>query len=78
MDLKVVAEGIETEAQLELLQDLKCDLGQGYLFSKPMPKNEVENLLYKKTHWLPQQAEEMFDEEDDMTQDITEDNAHIF
>ncbi len=77
LNLKVVAEGIETEAQLKLLQDLKCDLGQGYLFSKPLPKNEIETLLYKKTHWLPQQAEEMF-EEDDMTQDITEDNAHIF
>ena len=72
---QTVAEGIETEDQLQLLQDLKCDFGQGYLFSKPLPKDEVENLLYKKTDWMPH-TEEHF--EDDLMQDITEDNAHIF
>ena len=76
LNLKTVAEGIETEEQLQLLLDLKCDFGQGYLFSKPMPKDEVENHLYRKTDWLPH-AEENF-EDDDMTQDITEDNAHVF
>jgi diguanylate cyclase (GGDEF)-like protein len=34
--LKVVAEGIETREQLDLLRDIGCDLGQGYYFSKPM------------------------------------------
>ena len=38
LGLKTVAEGIETEEQLQLLLDLNCDFGQGYLFSKPMPK----------------------------------------
>ena len=76
LNLKVIAEGIETEEQLRLLQNLKCDFGQGYLFSKPLPKDEVENLLYKKTDWLPHSAE-IF-EDDNMTQDISEDNAHIF
>ena len=76
LNLKVIAEGIETEEQLRLLQNLKCDFGQGYLFSKPLPKDEVENLLYRKTHWLPQTAE-IF-EDNDLTQDITEDNAHVF
>ncbi|MEA3644209.1 MAG: EAL domain-containing protein, partial [Lamprobacter sp.] len=33
----VVAEGIETQAQLEILQALGCDWGQGYLWSKPVP-----------------------------------------
>ncbi|MCF7995891.1 MAG: EAL domain-containing protein, partial [Chromatiaceae bacterium] len=33
----VVAEGIETQAQLEILQDLGCDWGQGFLWSKPVP-----------------------------------------
>ncbi|WP_201218657.1 EAL domain-containing protein [Halochromatium roseum] len=33
----VVAEGIETQAQLEILRDLGCDWGQGYLWSKPVP-----------------------------------------
>jgi EAL domain-containing protein (putative c-di-GMP-specific phosphodiesterase class I) len=34
--LKVVAEGIETRAQLDMLREIGCDLGQGYYFSKPM------------------------------------------
>lgn len=37
MDLKVVAEGIETQAQLELLRRMGVEEGQGYLFSKPVP-----------------------------------------
>ncbi|WP_160055140.1 PAS domain S-box protein [Shewanella litoralis] len=46
LNLKVVAEGIETEEQYQLLNALKCDYGQGYLFSKPLPKAEFEALLY--------------------------------
>ena len=34
--LKVVAEGIETREQLDMLRDIGCDIGQGYYFSKPM------------------------------------------
>ncbi|REJ78033.1 MAG: phosphodiesterase [Acidobacteria bacterium] len=50
---EVVAEGIETEKQLELLRDLGCEYGQGYLFSKPLPGDEIETLLYQKTSFLP-------------------------
>lgn len=39
--LRVVAEGIETENQLVLLQELGCDYGQGYLLGKPAPADEV-------------------------------------
>jgi len=35
--MKTVAEGVETQEQLESLQMLGCDLVQGYLFSKPQP-----------------------------------------
>jgi diguanylate cyclase (GGDEF)-like protein/PAS domain S-box-containing protein len=45
LDLAIVAEGIETEEQLEFLKLCECDYGQGYLFSKPVPKNEMEKLL---------------------------------
>ncbi|WP_372942240.1 EAL domain-containing protein [Shewanella sp.] len=45
LNLKVVAEGIETEEQYQLLNALKCDYGQGYLFSKPLPIAEFEALL---------------------------------
>jgi diguanylate cyclase (GGDEF)-like protein len=37
LDLAVVAEGIETDAQAELLRSLGCDIGQGYLFGHPRP-----------------------------------------
>lgn len=40
--LKVVAEGIETEEQLHLLRLLNCDEMQGFLFSKPVPREEFE------------------------------------
>ncbi len=39
LDLKVVAEGIETQGQLDYLVKNKCDFGQGYFLGKPMDKN---------------------------------------
>ena len=47
MNLKVVAEGVETKEQLQLLKKLKCDEAQGYFFSKPLPPEETELLLRK-------------------------------
>jgi EAL domain-containing protein (putative c-di-GMP-specific phosphodiesterase class I) len=41
LDLKVVAEGIERAGQLEVLRELGCDLGQGYLFARPAPRDEA-------------------------------------
>jgi diguanylate cyclase len=37
LNLRVVAEGVETQAQLEFLRALHCDEAQGYLFSRPVP-----------------------------------------
>ena len=45
LDLKVVAEGIETTEQLECLARLGCPYGQGYLFSKPVPATDATQLL---------------------------------
>ncbi len=44
LELKVVAEGIESAAQLQLLQGYDCDLAQGFLFSKPVPSDELASL----------------------------------
>jgi EAL domain-containing protein (putative c-di-GMP-specific phosphodiesterase class I) len=50
---KVIAEGIETEAQLALLQNLGCDYGQGYLLARPQPRDKAEEALYEQKNWLP-------------------------
>lgn len=45
LNLKVVAEGVETEAELAFLRQHQCDRIQGYLFSRPLPAAEFESLL---------------------------------
>ena len=45
--LRVVAEGVETEDQATILGRLKCDQMQGYLFSKPLPEDDLAKLLAK-------------------------------
>ncbi len=47
LELKVVAEGIETEEQLTFLQQLDCDEYQGFFFSRPLPAAEFAELLKK-------------------------------
>jgi diguanylate cyclase len=43
--ISVVAEGIETEAQFEILRAMGCDTGQGYLFARPLPEPDAAGLL---------------------------------
>jgi EAL domain-containing protein (putative c-di-GMP-specific phosphodiesterase class I) len=45
LKLKVVAEGVETEDQADLLRRLHCDEMQGYLFSPPVPLDKLQSLL---------------------------------
>ncbi|MBA3814002.1 MAG: EAL domain-containing protein [Alphaproteobacteria bacterium] len=47
LNLEVVAEGIETKEQLDFLCKYSCNIGQGYLFSKPIPSEDFVNLLKK-------------------------------
>lgn len=45
LDLEVVAEGVETEFQAQWLRNHGCDFGQGYLFARPIPRDEVESWI---------------------------------
>ncbi len=49
LNLKVIAEGVETEAELAVLRQYRCDAMQGYLFSRPVPAAEFEQMLRSGT-----------------------------
>jgi EAL domain-containing protein (putative c-di-GMP-specific phosphodiesterase class I) len=42
---QVIAEGIETKAQFELIRELNCEGAQGYYFGKPMPVKDLVTIL---------------------------------
>ena len=48
LNLTVVAEGVETKGQLELLQNAGCNIVQGYYFSRPLPPEEFEKLIQRE------------------------------
>lgn len=48
LGMEVVAEGVETREQLELLRSLKCEYGQGYLFSRPVDAEKATALLLEE------------------------------
>ena len=55
--LKTVAEGVETHHESHKLQALGCDVGQGYLFAKPMPKAQFIALLRRRVVRNPDPAD---------------------
>jgi diguanylate cyclase len=52
MNLKVLAEGVETQAELDILREYNCDLIQGYFFSKALPAIGFESLLFQDLRLL--------------------------
>ncbi len=56
LGMEVIAEGIETDNQLQYLKQLNCEYGQGYLLSKPLPQSDVEMLLLSNAK-LPKESD---------------------
>ena len=52
LGLVAVAEGIESQGQLTSVQSFGCDIGQGYLFARPMPAEQLSELLKQGTPQL--------------------------
>ena len=48
LDKYVVCEGVETESQADYLKEISCDMAQGYLYARPMPMDQFENMLDKE------------------------------
>jgi len=53
LDMHVVAEGIETPEQHAILLGMQCEFGQGFLFSRPMPKPDVDALVGRMVSFSP-------------------------
>jgi diguanylate cyclase (GGDEF)-like protein len=53
LKMRVIAEGIETVSQLNVLRHLGCDYGQGFLMAKPKNREATEELLYQHSNFLP-------------------------
>ncbi|WP_051888448.1 EAL domain-containing protein [Caballeronia sordidicola] len=58
LNLKVIAEGVETEQQLDFLRDNDCHEIQGYHYSKPVTPSELEQLLREPFAWPSEGADE--------------------
>jgi len=50
LNMRVVAEGVETEEELNFLRENHCDAMQGFLFSRPLPAADFENFLWSNRH----------------------------
>ena len=51
LDLRAIAEGVETLEQLERLGTLGCDAAQGYWFAQPVPADQLDELLTRRWQW---------------------------
>ncbi len=54
MNLRVIAEGIETQAQATALQAMGCTYAQGYLFARPLPAEQIQQHLMLRSCWVPE------------------------
>jgi diguanylate cyclase (GGDEF)-like protein len=54
LGLDTIAEGVETLEQLNELRSFGCRYAQGYLFAKPVPHEQIDELMRTQTNWLPE------------------------
>ncbi|HEX5433412.1 MAG TPA: EAL domain-containing protein, partial [Candidatus Angelobacter sp.] len=59
LGLRVVAEGVETDEELEVLRRLGCDFVQGYLFSRPMSVEQCDEFLRASSSWPKHRAPQL-------------------
>lgn len=71
LDLNVIAEGIETTGHVEILRQMGCLLGQGYLFSKPLPHEKIVALIKEAHTWSHLTAPSPKVSEEATTEDAT-------
>jgi EAL domain-containing protein (putative c-di-GMP-specific phosphodiesterase class I) len=45
LDMRIIAEGVESDKEMSFLRDVNCDMAQGFLFDKPMSHDDYEILL---------------------------------
>ena len=55
LSVPIIAEGVETQEQIDTLKSMGCDIVQGYYFSKPVPANEFEHFVIEKREYLEEQ-----------------------